>query len=77
MIEKIKVAFFAILIMAIIALIKLGEVNKDIEKYNNGYCKECNIKYETSYIMDDGQKYIVYKCPHCYKMGNINTYWAE
>lgn len=80
MTEKMEVILFNIFVIimgiAAIVLIKLGD-QKSIEEYNNGYCKECSTKYETSYVIDEGHGYIVYKCPHCYKMGNIDAYLAE
>lgn len=77
MIEKIKFVLICIIPIIAIILIDFDNKQESIEKYNSGYCKECNTRYETFYIIDEGQKYIVYKCPHCYKMGNINANFIE
>jgi hypothetical protein len=61
-----KELFFGILSIfigiAIIILLMFGTNSCTSEKWNNGICPECNIKYELNSV-SNGMRY--YECPEC------------
>lgn len=55
---------FGIIIVAVVATTWFNLSHKHESKYNNGYCYECNDKYEiVNGTRDEGRR--LYRCPSC------------